>query len=39
MAEVSTISTRIVYLVGNPCTIGQGITISTNFKKQMRSPL
>ena len=38
MAEVSTISTRIVYMVGNPCTIGPGITISTNFKEQMRSP-
>ena len=38
MAEVSTLSTRVVYLVGNPCTIGPGITITTNFKTQMRSP-
>lgn len=38
IAEVSTISSRIVYCVGNPCTVGPGITISTNFKEQMRSP-
>lgn len=38
MAEVSPISTRVVYCVGNPCTVGPGVTISTNFKEQMRSP-
>jgi len=32
LAEVSTVSTRIINLVGNPCTIGPGTTISTNFK-------
>jgi len=38
MAEVSTIATRVVYLVGNSCTVGPGMTIGTNFKEQMRSP-
>ena len=38
MAEVSVLSTRIVCLVGNPCTNGPGITIGSNFKEQMRSP-
>ena len=38
MAEVSTISTRIVYLVGNPVTVGPGMTIGTDWKEQMRSP-
>jgi protein transport protein SEC23 len=38
MAEVSPIPSRIVYLVGNPCTVGPGMTIGTNFKEQMRSP-
>lgn len=32
MAEVSVLSTRIVYLVGNPCTAGVGMTIGANFK-------
>jgi hypothetical protein len=32
LSEISTICTRIVHLVGNPCTIGPGLTISTNFK-------
>lgn len=38
MAEISVVSTRIVYLVGNPSTIGPGMTISSNLKEQMRSP-
>lgn len=38
MAEVSVISTRICFLVGNPCTVGPGMTISPQFKEQMRSP-
>jgi len=25
-------------MVGNPCTVGPGLTISPNFKEQMRSP-
>ena len=25
-------------MVGNPCTKGTGLTISSNFKEQMRSP-
>ena len=32
MAEVSVLATRIVYLVGNPCTSGPGMTIGPNFK-------
>ena len=38
MAEVATIMTRIVNLVGNPCTVGPGMTIGTDWKEQMRSP-
>ena len=38
LAEVSTLTTRIVYLVGNPCTVGPGMTIGTDWKEQMRSP-
>lgn len=38
LAEVSPISTRVVCLVGNPCTVGPGVTISPNFKEQLRSP-
>lgn len=32
MGEVSVLPTRVVCLVGNPCTSGPGITIGTNFK-------
>lgn len=32
MAEVSPITSRIVYMVGNPSTVGPGMTISPNFK-------
>lgn len=38
LAEASPISVRVAYLAGNPCTVGPGLTISPNFKEQMRSP-
>lgn len=38
MSEVSPMSVRAVFMVGNPCTSGPGMTISSNFKDQMRSP-
>ena len=38
MAEVSPLTSRLVFLVGNPCTVGPGMTIGTSWKEQMRSP-
>ena len=32
LSESTPLPTRLVYMVGNPCTTGPGLTISPNFK-------